>query len=102
IEQLSRACAGVGLQLHVRAMPGSGAPLDEGQLALIGRLRRLLPPQVPVRTEVALPLVGDRRTWDVLLGLEPNDFPLEAEARLLDIQAATRRSALKLRDSGFD
>jgi len=102
IGQLSRACAAVGLQLLVRAMPGSGAALDAGQLALIGRLRRILPTAVLVRTEVPIPLPGDRRAWDVVLGLDPRDTPLEAEARLRDIQTLDRRCALKLRDSGFD
>jgi transcriptional regulator with XRE-family HTH domain len=102
IRQLSRACSAVGLQLLVRAMPGSGAPLDAGQLALIGRLRRVLPVAVPVRTEVPIPLPGDRRAWDVVLGLDPDSMPIEAEARLRDIQALDRRCALKLRDSSFD
>jgi transcriptional regulator with XRE-family HTH domain len=102
VRQLSRACAAVGLQLWVRAMPGTGTPLDAGQLALIGRLRAVLPPSVRVRTEVPIPIPGDRRAWDVVLGLDPDDTPLETEARLRDIQALERRCALKLRDSEFD
>jgi hypothetical protein len=37
-----------------------------------------------------------------VLGLDPADMPLEAEARLRDLQAVDRRCPLKLRDSGFD
>jgi transcriptional regulator with XRE-family HTH domain len=39
VGQLCRACAAVGLLLHVRAIPGTGTALDAGQLALLGRLR---------------------------------------------------------------
>jgi transcriptional regulator with XRE-family HTH domain len=101
IGQLSRACAAVGLRLHVRAIPGTGMAMDAGQLALLGRLRQQLPVGVEVRTEVVLPLPGDRRAWDAVLGLDPEDTALEAEARLRDIQVVDRRCALKLRDSGF-
>jgi transcriptional regulator with XRE-family HTH domain len=102
VEQLSRACAAVGLRLSARAVPGSGVALDAGQLALIGRLRSQLPPWVRVRTEVPIPLPGDRRAWDVVLGLDPDDTAVEAEARLRDIQALDRRHGLKLRDSDIN
>jgi transcriptional regulator with XRE-family HTH domain len=101
IAQLSRACAAVGLQLHARALPGTGRALDAGQLALLGRLRARLPTSIAVRTEVPIPLPGDRRAWDAVLGLDPDDTPVEAEARLRDLQALGRRSALKLRDAGM-
>jgi hypothetical protein len=81
---------------------GHRDPLDAGQLALIGRLRALLPQSVRVRTEVPIPIPGDRRGWDVVLSLDPDSVPVEAEARLRDIQALDRRSALKVRDSEFD
>lgn len=99
---LSQGCAAVGLKLQVRAYPGAGAPIDAGQLALIARLRQVLPPTVVVRTEVPIPLPGDRRAWDVVLGLVPKALPIEAETRLRDLQAVERRSLLKLRDSDFD
>jgi transcriptional regulator with XRE-family HTH domain len=102
VDQLSRACAAVGLALAVRGHPGSGAALDAAQLALLGRLRAQLPLGVAVRTEVPLPIPGDRRAWDTVLELDPNPTPVEAETRLRDIQALDRRVALKLRDSEFD
>jgi hypothetical protein len=64
-------------------------------------LRIELPQRVVVRTEVPLPLPGDSRAWDLVLGIEPDPVPVEAEARLRDLQALDRRCALKLRDSGF-
>jgi hypothetical protein len=48
-----------------------------------------------------MPMPGDRRAWDAVLGLEPEDTAVEAEARLRDIQGLDRRCALKLRDSGL-
>ena len=100
VGQLCRACAAVGLQLHVRAIPGTGFALDAGQLALLGRLRSQLPVSLSVRTEVPMPLPGDRRAWDAVLRLDPEDIAVEAETRLRDVQALERRCALKLRDSG--
>ena len=102
VEQLSRGCAAVGLRLLVRTAPGPGPALDAGQLALIGRLRAVLPSSVRVSMEVPIPLPGDRRAWDAVVGLDPRAVPVEAEARLRDIQSLERRSALKLRDSAFD
>ncbi len=102
IDQLSRACAAVGLALAVRGHPRAGMALDSAQLALLGRLRALLPATVRTRTEVPLPIPGDRRAWDSVLYLEPRPSPVEAETRIRDIQALDRRTALKLRDSEFD
>lgn len=99
IDQLSRACASVGLRLVARAVPGSGRPIDAGQLALLNRLRRVLPPTITMQTEVPLPIPGDRRAWDAVAALQPDPVAVEAEARLRDIQALDRRAALKLRDS---
>ena len=102
VDHLTRGCAAVGYQLLARAAPGSGPALDAPQLALIGRLRKVLPAGVRVRTEVPLRIAGDKRAWDVVLDLDPDDIPVEAETRLRDLQALERRSALKLRDSGFE
>ena len=102
IDQLSRACAAVGLALAVRGHPRSGLALDAAQLALLGRLRAHLPGSVRIRTEVPLPIPGDRRAWDSVFYLEPRPAPVEAETRLRDIQALDRRTALKLRDSEFE
>ena len=100
VDQVSRACSAVGLRFWARAVPGAGPALDGPQLALIRRLRERLPPHVVVRTEVPLPIAGDRRAWDAVLSLDPEDTPLEAETRLRDVQALDRRVALKRRDAG--
>ena len=52
--------------------------------------------------EVPLGLPGDQRAWDALItGLESR-IAVEAEVRLYDIQALTRRLLLKKSDSGMD
>jgi hypothetical protein len=78
-------------------IPDADPALDSGQLALLARLRRILDPGLVVRTEVPLPLAGDRRAWDAVVELE-TVVGIEAETRLTDAQALERRLALKQRD----
>lgn len=100
VEQLSRACAAVGLKLAVRAFPDGDPVRDAGQLALLHRFRALLPAGAVWRTEVPLPIVGDRRAWDGFVTLQGTFMAVEAESRLRDVQALERRLSLKLRDGG--
>ena len=101
VEQLSRACAAVGLKLIMRAIPVADPALDAGQLALLGRLRAILPRGTNFRTEVPLPITGDLRAWDGMAFLDRN-VAVEAETRPRDIQAVERRCALKARDGRID
>jgi transcriptional regulator with XRE-family HTH domain len=103
IEQLSLACAAVGLKLVVRAYPDGDAVRDAAQLALLRRLRALLPARTAWETEVPLPIPGDRRAWDAVIRFAARDVAaIEAETRLRDAQAVQRRIALKKRDGGID
>jgi transcriptional regulator with XRE-family HTH domain len=102
IDRAGRACAAVGLRLHIRAVPGSDPALDSGQLALLGRFERLLHPAIPMSREVPLPIPGDRRAWDGFLRVDGVAIGVEAEARIRDAQAVERRCALKQRDGGVD
>ncbi len=102
IDQAGRACAGVGLRLLVRALPGPDPALDSGQLALLERFRRQLPGSVNLATEVPLPIPGDRRAWDALIRIADARIGVEAEARIRDVQALERRIALKRRDGAVD
>ena len=101
-DQLSRACAAVGLRLVVRAYPDGDPVRDAAQLALLERLRAYLPSDARWRTEVPLPIAGDRRAWDGVATLGDGALGLEAESRLRDIQALERRLGLKLRDGGLE
>lgn len=97
-------CVGsvVGLEVAVRTYP-SGDPLrDAGHARLLGRFRGELHPRLTWRTEVPLPIVGDLRAWDAVIGGDGWQLPVEAETVLADGQAIERKLALKLRDGGFD
>jgi transcriptional regulator with XRE-family HTH domain len=105
---LVRIGAVVGLDVRVRAYPGSDAVRDAGHVRVIERLRSHIPPSVTVRLEVPLPIVGDRRAWDVWLGGLVDEvgrtrgIPVDVETRIADAQAQLRRITLKLRDAGED
>ena len=101
VEQLCRACAAVGLRFAGRAYPDGDPVRDRAQLALIERLRALLPSTITIRTEVPLPIERDRRAWDLVALVEPDPTAVEAESRLWDIQALLRRLELKQRDGGM-
>jgi hypothetical protein len=105
LDQLARLGAAVGLDVRVRAYPGPDLLLDAGQVALLGRLRLRLHPDLTFRTEVPLPIAGDQRAWDGMIGGLSGlakRMPVEAETRWLDAQGQMRRLTLKLRDSGLD
>ena len=102
VEQLSRACAAVGLRLSVRAYPDGDPVRDGAHRALLERFRRLLPSGTGWLTEVPLPIPGDRRAWDGVATLAGRRVAVEAETRLADVQALERRLALKRRDGGLD
>lgn len=101
LQQACRAARAVGLRPIVRLIPDADPALDAGQLALLGRLRRVLPSGAVLHTEVPLPLNGDRRAWDATVALD-HVVAFEAETRLNNAQALERRIALKLRDGRVD
>lgn len=101
IEVLSRSCAAVGLELVIRAYPDADAIRDAGHVALLERLRRRLLATVSWRTEVPLPIPGDRRAWDAVIRNGGPATAVEAETRLTDLQAMERRIALKRRDGSM-
>lgn len=102
IDLLGRLCAAVGLDLALRAYP-SGEPIrDAAHVALLGRLRSRLPADTPWRTEVPLPIPGDLRAWDAVIGGPADAIAVEAETRLFDIQALTRRLEQKRRDGRLE
>lgn len=101
-DQAGRAAAAVGLRLHARTYPDGDAVRDAAQLALLERFRARLPPGTRWRTEVPLPLPGDRRAWDGVAERNGRRAGCEAETRLRDVQALDRRLALKERDGDVD
>jgi transcriptional regulator with XRE-family HTH domain len=105
-EQVAVVAAVVGLDARLRLYPGGDPLRDIGQVRLLGRLQAILPPGVRLVTERPLPIAGDQRAWDgSIIGLDgferfPPVLDVEAETRLTDLQAQTRRIALKARDAG--
>lgn len=98
VDQLSRACAAVGLVLAARAYPRADPVRDAAHAALLERFRALLPPGTRWQTEVPLPIPGDLRAWDGIAELPPQRIACEAEMRVHDTQALGRRLTLKQRD----
>lgn len=102
VAQLSLACAAVGLKFVARPYPDDDPVRDAGHANLLKRLRDRIHPGAAWRTEVPLPIPGDRRAWDAQCGLENAVIGIEAEMRLDDLQALERRIALKRRDGGIE
>jgi len=108
VAQLARIGAVVGLDVRIRAYPGGDPLRDAGQLQVTYRFRKRLPADVTIRLEVPLPIPGDLRAWDMILGHlldEEGRFramPVEVESRISDAQAQIRRIQLKLRDSDME
>jgi transcriptional regulator with XRE-family HTH domain len=88
----------LGLDVPLRTFPAGEPVRDAAQLALLARLRVLLPDSLQWRSEVPLNIPGDRRAWDAVIEGRRWRVPVEAETRLRDVQALTRRIGLKQRD----
>jgi transcriptional regulator with XRE-family HTH domain len=102
VRMLGRLCQTVGLELAVRAFPGGDALRDVAQMRLLERFRSRLHQSLHWRTEVPFPQVGDKRAWDAVVSGPDWKVAVEAETRLGDLQALTRRLELKRRDGGID
>jgi transcriptional regulator with XRE-family HTH domain len=100
VEQLSRLAVAVGLELSVRLYPGSDPVRDIAHVRLLERLRGELHPSLSWRTEVPLPIEGDLRAWDAVVGGRGWRVAVEAETRIGDAQALQRRLSRKVRDGG--
>jgi transcriptional regulator with XRE-family HTH domain len=100
IEFAARVAAVLGQELAVSLHPDGDPVRDKGHLALLERLRSRLAPGLRWRTEVPIPIAGDRRSVDALIEGLAIDVMVEAETHLLDIQALERAIAAKQRDLG--
>jgi transcriptional regulator with XRE-family HTH domain len=101
IDVLGRTCAVVGLDLVIRAYPNADPVRDAAQVALLERLRRRLPSSSRWSTEVPLPIAGDLRAWDAVIGPASAATAVEAETRIADLQAMERRISRKQRDGAM-
>jgi transcriptional regulator with XRE-family HTH domain len=102
VSVLARLSEAVGLELSIRTYPGGDPIRDAGHIRLLDRFRRSLHSSLRWRTEVPMPQAGDRRAWDAVISGSGWSVAVEAETRLSDVQARTRRLELKRRDGGID
>ncbi len=102
VAELAEIGAVLGLELGAGFHP-VGAPIrDRGHQALITRFRAWLHPEIGVTAEVPFPSAGDPRTWDLLLRIGSQRGGVEAETRIRDVQALSRRLHQRERDGGAD
>jgi len=99
-ERIAVVASILGLDVPLRAFPAGDPVRDQAQLALLARFRTALHSGLTWRTEVPIRRDGDRRAWDAVIGGSGWRLPIDAESRLRDVQALTRREALKRRDDG--
>jgi hypothetical protein len=71
--------------------PHGDAVRDRAHLRLIARLRARLHPGLSWRAEVPVPIAGDPRSGDGVIGWRFGSALVEAETHLGDIQALERR-----------
>jgi transcriptional regulator with XRE-family HTH domain len=102
IDLVARLAPVVGLQLAASLHPNGDPVRDTAQLALLGRFRRRLHPDLKWRTEVPMPITGDLRAGDAVVEGAFGTVLVEAETRLTDLQAVERKASLKSRDLGAD
>ena len=71
---------------------------DRVQLRLLEAFRSRLHPSLSWRTEVPLPIGGDRRAWDAVIGAPDGLVGIEGLSRIGAADATIRRVNLKLAD----
>jgi transcriptional regulator with XRE-family HTH domain len=96
---VARHAAAVGLRLHARFYPAGPPIRDAAQVALLDRFRGRLSGDWLIKLEAPLPIQGDQRAWDMLLGAGRLTIGIEAVTRLRDVQAQVRQAQLKRSDA---
>jgi hypothetical protein len=92
----------LGLEFSGRFYPAGDPIRDKGHIALLERLHARLPSGLTWRTEVPFPNEGDLRAWDAVIPGIAWSCVVEAETRLVDVQALDRKLGLKQRDGRHD
>ena len=100
--RLTRLAEVVGLEVSVRLFVGGSPIRDNVHASLLGRCRGAMHPSLRWSIEVPLPNPGDDRAWDAMVVGSDWRYGVEAETAPRDVQAISRRLALKLRDGGVD
>ena len=100
--RLTQLAEVVGLELSLRLFAGGSPIRDDVHASLLGRCRDGMHPSLRWSIEVPLPNPGDDRAWDAMVSGPGWRYGVEAETAPRDVQALSRRLALKLRDGGVD
>jgi hypothetical protein len=100
IDLVARIGPVLGKHLAASLYPAGDAVRDAGHLRLLARFRRRLHPSLQWRTEVPVPIAGDRRSGDGMISGVFGEILVEAETHLGDLQAIERRIRSKARDLG--
>ena len=90
----------LGLELAASLYPAGEPVRDRAHLALVSRFRARLPATVRWRVEVPVPIAGDLRSADAMLGVAGVDVLVEAETHVGDVQLIERKASAKQRDLG--
>jgi transcriptional regulator with XRE-family HTH domain len=102
IELAAKMAAALGLQLSVTLYPDGDPVRDAAHLGLLDRFRARIGSNLRWRTEVPVPLDGDRRSADAVVEGRGVRVMIEAETRIDDVQALERRVNAKQRDLAID
>ncbi len=95
---LASVAAALGLRLRIAAYPDGEPVRDRVQLRLVDAFRTRLHRSVGWRTEVPLPIAGDRRAWDAVAIADDGWTAIEAISRLGAVDATLRSANQKQRD----
>jgi transcriptional regulator with XRE-family HTH domain len=95
---IARMASALGHELAVAIHLVSAPVRDKAHIALLRRFAVRLHKSVRWRTEVPIPIPGDRRSADAVASAAAFDAVIEAETRVHDVQAAQRRLRSKQRD----
>ena len=98
VDFVARLAAVLGLELGASLHPVGDPVRDKAHLALVRRFRARLGPGLTWRSEVPIPIAGDRRSADGIITGPGLEILVEAETRLDDVQAVERKLAGKSRD----
>ena len=98
LDSVASVAAALGLRLRLALYPEGEAIRDRVQLRLIEAFRARLHASVGWRTEVPLPIQGDRRAWDAVAIADDGWTAIEAISRLGVVDATLRAANQKQRD----
>lgn len=98
LDHLASTAAALGLRLQFALYPDGEPVRDRVQLRILELLRARIHPSIAWRTEVPLPIPGDRRAWDAVAMADDGWTGLEAISRLGAVDATLRSVNQKQRD----